>query len=88
MNLRSRTTQRVLAVFALLTALLLLGVSVPFKHKVYDAEAEEFGLVAFTRISERDLTIDATFGGVTRREGRLYSTYDRSAPRGKQACPT
>ncbi len=39
-------------------------------------------------ISEFELTEDATFSGVRRLFGRLYSTYDRSKPRGKRLCPT
>jgi len=73
---------------ALVAALTLLVVGMVRVHKVYDADAEEIGLVAFHRISDRQLIVDATFGGVARRAGKLYSTYDRTQPRGKRACPT
>jgi hypothetical protein len=72
------------------------------KHKVYDDDemAREFGMLTFQKISEAQLTIDATFSGTVRKaypieqDGesrmipRLYSTYDRSQPRGKKSCPT
>lgn len=72
----------------LAAALVLLLIGGLRAHKIYDADTEEFGLVAFTRISDRQLTEDATFGGVARKGVRLYTTYDRSVPRGKQPCPT
>ncbi len=80
---------KALAITVLIVALALLVVgSVRVVHKVYDADAEEIGLVAFHRISDRQLVIDATFGGVARRAEKLYSTYDRTQPRGKRPCPT
>jgi len=79
---------KALIIMALVAALALLVVGIVRGHKVYDADAEEIGLVAFHRISDRQLVIDATFGGVARRAEKLYSTYDRTQPRGKQACPT
>ncbi len=80
--------QKVLAATALIVALALLIVGSVRQHKVYEADAEEFGLVAFQRITDRQLVIDATFSGTLRKGLRLYSTYDRSKPRGKKACPT
>ena len=59
-----------------------------------------FGMLTFQMISEAQLTVDATFSGTVRKadtiEGdgeshkvyRLFSTYDRSQPRGKKLCPT
>ncbi|MEW6072874.1 MAG: hypothetical protein AB1726_09835 [Planctomycetota bacterium] len=46
------------------------------------------GIAPYEEIGERELLIDATFTGVVRRDGFLYSTYDRSQPLGKRACPT
>jgi len=61
-------------------------------HEVYDLADEvdaAIGLVSTSTISERQLVIDSTFSGVQRKEGELWSTYDRTAERtGKQACPT
>jgi len=34
------------------------------------------------------MVIDATFGGVVRRRGKLFTTYDRFAPPVKPLCPT
>ncbi len=58
--------------------------------RVLDADelAEVLGVAPFDQISETQLAIDATFTGVIRKEGGLYSTYDRSQPRSKRACPT
>lgn len=39
-------------------------------------------------ISDFDLVRNATFTGVTRRDGQLYLTYDPAQKRGKQSCPT
>jgi len=87
--MRNAAYQKPFAIIASVTALILLLVgNVRVVHKVYDAEAEEWGLVAFHKIGERKLVEDATFGGVARRGQKLYSTYDRTKPRGKQACPT
>ncbi|MFH0946967.1 MAG: hypothetical protein V2A76_17385 [Planctomycetota bacterium] len=61
-------------------------------HEVVGEDAEELaellGFVPFELISDRQLIIDATFTGVVRRGEWLISTYDRSQPRKKQACPT
>lgn len=80
--------ERIAAAALGLAALALLGMGVLRTHKVYDPTTEEFGIAAFNRVSDRDLVVDATFGGVRRDADRLYSTYDRSLPRGKSACPT
>jgi hypothetical protein len=42
----------------------------------------------FLRVSEWQMTIDATFQGVDRQNGRLVSTYDRLAGGVKRPCPT
>lgn len=77
-----------LAIPVLAAALLMLLDGAWREHRVYDPDTEEFGLLGFTRVTDRQMVVDATFGGVTRRNARLYSTYDRSAPQGKRACPT
>jgi hypothetical protein len=77
----------------------VLGASVAFlvvgsnrSHRVIGEDAEELaellGFVPFKLISDQELVIDATFTGVVRRGKMLVSTYDRSQPRKKQACPT
>lgn len=58
------------------------------EHKVYDKSEQEFGLRKYTDISEYQLVEDATFSGTIRKWGELYSTYNRTAPKGKMACPT
>ncbi|HOH28571.1 MAG TPA: hypothetical protein PLC40_02755, partial [Candidatus Hydrogenedentes bacterium] len=78
----------VAAVILLVMALLLLLAGGMRSYKVYDRSGEEFGLLTFTSVSDLDLVIDATFSGVERKGDRLYTTYDRSEPRSKRACPT
>jgi hypothetical protein len=82
------TKERIAAAVLLLVALALLGVGMRSEHKVYDPTVEEFGLVAFERISETELVIDSTFGGVRLDKDHLYTTYDRTQAQGKRACPT
>ena len=69
---------------------LLLLIGAGFKtYKVYDPGINAFGIPMFYRISERQMTIDATFHGVDRKDdGNLYTTYDRLADTGKRPCPT
>ena len=86
--MRNAAYQRPFAIAVLVVALALLLVGNLRVHKVYDADAEEWGLVGFVKIGERDLVEDATFTGVVRRTEKLYSTYDRTQPRGKRLCPT
>ncbi len=80
--------RKVIAVAILIGALALLLAGSIRTHKVYESDTEEFGLLTFYRINELQMVVDATFHGVAREDGRLYSTYDRSQPRGKSACPT
>lgn len=82
--------QKLVAISLLVVAVALLGAGAVCTYKVYDEDDEfaEFGLLTFTKISDRQLAEDATFTGVVRVGVRLYSTYDRSQPRGKKACPT
>jgi hypothetical protein len=80
--------RKIIAVAVLIVALSLLLAGSIRTHKVYESDTEEFGLLTFYRINEFQMVVDATFHGVVREEDRLYSTYDRSQPRGKSACPT
>lgn len=77
------------ALLGLLAAILLI-VGARRSHTIYDKGAMEFGMEDTVRISEWQLNRDATFSGVESSESRdlLLGVYDRSAPRGKQACPT
>jgi hypothetical protein len=80
--------KKIIAVIGVVVALVLLVLGSIRTHKVYESDTEEFGLLTFYRISEFQMVVDSTFHGVSREDGRLYSTYDRSQPRGKSACPT
>jgi hypothetical protein len=75
---------------ALLAFSLLLLFGAGFKsYKVYDSGINAYGIPMFYRVSERKITIDATFHGVDRKsDGNLYTTYDRLADTGKRSCPT
>ena len=44
--------------------------------------------VALGPISDFALIENATFTGVTRKEGKLFFTYDPARKHGKQSCPT
>jgi hypothetical protein len=80
--------RKIIAAAVLIVALALLLAGSIRTHKVYESDTEEFGLLTFYRINEFQMVVDATFHGVAREDDRLYSTYDRSQPRGKSACPT
>jgi hypothetical protein len=86
---------------AIMVALLVAGCALVasgflIKHKVYDQadsgfDLAEFGLADLSPhrlVLEKDLLRDATFTGVIRKEGKLTTTYDRAASRGKATCPT
>ena len=82
--------RKIVAIAIIIIAVVMLVVAEARTYKVYDDDpmAAEFGLLTFKKISELELVIDATFTGTTRRDDKLYSTYDRTQARGKKACPT
>ncbi len=86
--MRRVAKERIAAALLLGAAVLALLAGAVRTHKIYDHSTEEFGILSFTRVSDGELVVDATFGGVARQGSRLYTTYDRSEPRGKRACPT
>ena len=80
--------QKIIAFVLLAIAVGLLAASPFVSHRAFDPDTEEFGLQAFTRLSEMQLVVDTTFGGVMRKGDKLFSTYDRTVARGKRSCPT
>ena len=80
--------QRSLTIAGIVIALALLLAGSSRSLKVYDTDTEEFGILTFNRINERQLVIDTTFHGIARKGEKFYSTYDRSQARGKRPCPT
>ena len=86
---KSRLRKAVTGALLVVALLFLIGAGVR-SYKVLDPEAvaDEFDIPTFLRVSEPRMTMDSTFHGVDRRDGRLYTTYDRLAPGGKRACPT
>lgn len=73
-----------LSIMLLLVSLAFLAIGLLRTLKVHDLDTELF----YHRIPERVIVIDATFSGIVRKDGKLYSTYDRSLNLGRQACPT
>ncbi len=85
----SSRLRKILGISVLILALVFLLAGMRRSVKAYEPGTDEFGILAYQQVPERVLVEDATFGGITRKNGRVYSTYDRSAPKqGKRACPT
>ena len=83
--------RRLLAgLFMILLSVGMIAVALNRSVPVYDEDVAEDDFAIYDDISEIDLTRDATFGGVIRSAstGRLITTYDRSQPVGRRACPT
>lgn len=80
--------RKALSFGVLLAAVGMLFMGGQKEHKVFDDKEDEFGMPLYRRITEKQLVMDATFSGVVRKKDKLYSTYDRSKPAGKRACPT
>ncbi len=80
--------ERTLQILLALVALVLLAAGSFREHKVYTDPKQEYGVRDFIEIGEYQLVEDATFSGTIILRGELYSTYDRTAPKGKMACPT
>lgn len=83
---------RRLFVGSLIIVLSLIGIGYSFSRQfqVYDEDHGAGEFAFYDEITERTVGSDATFGGlfVSAKTGRLISTYDRSVPRGREACPT
>ena len=86
--IKKLTYQKIFAIAGITVALALLIVGILRSHKIYETDTEDFGIPTFYRIGELQMVVDATFQGVVRKGEKFYSTYDRSKPRGKSACPT
>jgi hypothetical protein len=87
--MREESAVRKSIAWALLAAALVMLIGAGFKtYRVYDPTIDDFGIPTFLWVSERQMTIDATFHGVDRRDGRLITTYDHLAGPGKRPCPT
>lgn len=76
-----------------IVALFSIGMLVAgLRHSVsvYEEDVPKDEFAFFERVRESDLVIDATFTGVVRSKltDRLVTTYDRTVPRGRKACPT
>ena len=86
--MKTRWIRAAIGGLLLVVAVVLLTAGAMREHKVYDPSSADFGVLTFERISDLDLVIDTTFGGVKRLEDKLITTYDRSEDRGKRSCPT
>ncbi len=76
------------SIIVLIIAAVFLLIGTFASYKVYDKDTEDFGILAFNKIKDTQLVVDATFGGTIKKGDKLYSTYDRSEPVGKRACLT
>lgn len=80
------------AISLIVLALACVGWGLQSSHEVFAQKSQiDSGgvfLTMFQEISEIELTEDSTFSGVESYKGKLLSTYDRSQPKTKQACPT
>ena len=86
--MRKVFSRKTYATVAMVVASIFLLAGAARSFKVYnppDAETTDEG---YHVISETQLIIDGTFTGVVRKDGALYSTYDRTNPQAKPACPT
>ncbi len=90
MNPSSERWARLAGGIAAALAFAAVAAGLSRSHTVYDKGAAEFGIDDPIRITEKQLNADATFSGVesSRKNGKMLSTYDRSQPPGKRACPT
>jgi hypothetical protein len=86
---KSRLRKGITGALLAIALLMLIGAGVR-SYRVLDPNtvADDFGIPTFLRVSEPQMTMDSTFHGVDRRDGKLYTTYDRLAGPGKRACPT
>lgn len=88
--IREPAARKISLALIALAVLMLIG-SAFRSYRVDDPLAEDMedlGVPVFLRVSERQMTVDATFHGVDRLDGRLVSTYDRLAGGKKRPCPT
>lgn len=86
--MKKRRPQLAIAFILLFAAAGLIAVGATRRVKVYDAGEDDFGFLTHTKVHDMALVADTTFGGIELKDGKLYSTYDRSKPRGRAACPT
>lgn len=88
--MKNQRLRKIIATALLAAAVAMMVAGLVHQRRVYEDSGDfaEFGLRTFTRVRDVEMAIDATFSGIVRKDGRLYTTYDRMAPRGKQACPT
>lgn len=87
---QSTWTQKVVAGALVLGAIALLVAGQKATYKVYDDDeiAAEFGIFTHNEVKDAGLVFDATFSGVFRRDGKLWSTYDREEGPKDTLCPT
>jgi len=86
----NNTARKILAAASLLLAIALLLLGARKGHEVDTGETDEFGQKLTTEISERELVIQTTFGGLVKEDdGRLRPRKEGGLEKaGKQACPT
>jgi hypothetical protein len=82
--------QKAAGMVLMLVAIGLIVLGATRSYKAYDDDevAKAFGIFSYQDVSDRQLTIDSTFAGVVRRDGKLFSTYNRAEGGAKRPCPT
>lgn len=83
--------QRLIAgIICVIAGLLLIAGSISRAYPVYDQDLASDQISMYEEISEVQLVTDSTFSGVrvSEKTGRLITTYNRSQPGGRAACPT
>jgi len=87
-KMAKRPTRKTVATVLLAAAAGMLLIGSLGSHKVYDQRALKYDIDLSDEITEFQMIEDATFSGIESVNGKLYSTYDRTAERTKKACPT
>lgn len=80
----------VIAFMVFILSILSIGFAFTRDFAVYSEDVAEDVFAFYDEVQEPILVYDATFSGVFRskKTGRLITTYDRSQPQGRVACPT
>ena len=79
---------KIFSILILILSIIILVAGYLQTYKVFDEEMNEFNIPVFYKVSEKELIIDSTFGGVTRKNSKLYTTYNRNIKQSKRPCPT
>lgn len=82
------SVRRIIAAATLLLAIVLIIMGARGEHTVFTGKHDEFGQELKSEISDREMVVQTTFGGVLREDGRLQTRGGEIEKAGKKACPT